>query len=150
MGVTYGGTDLDTTWGFKIAANGLDLSPTTTRKIFQVIPGVDGARFFNFELEPRTIVIRGIVRGTSQSDLMAKIIGLDAAVDLRSFAAATNTTTYASIQKTNKVLSVPSFGALSFEWCTCDSMKTNFKQPRIFRFDAEVILTFTQWRPFSP
>lgn len=147
-GLLINTTDLSGgSYGFYIAKDGVSIGFAPSRRITETIPGIDGELYINTELDPRPISIRGVIIGTSQSDMYTKLLALDALVT-GSF----NTTpdaNFISPTRTEFSVTVPSFGSKKFANCSFAGGEIEYLGPRALTWYAVLTLRFVQSRPFT-
>lgn len=148
MGMKWGTIDFETTYNFKISADGFDLQAPEVRHEFMVIPGIDGIRDFNAELGARSIVVRGVIIGTSNSDMYTKLIGLEN--ELLGTLSATTDANFIAPTRALKDLTIPSFGSKKFPNCRCIGWRIlKYFGKRILCKELELEIRFLQTRPFT-
>lgn len=146
-GLIVNSTDLQSSYGFYIARDGVSVGFAPSRRIVETIPGVDGELYFNTELDARPISIRGVVVGTSQSDMYTKLINIDAV-----FTGSLGTTpdaNFISPARAEFTLTIPSFGSKKFANCSFAGGEIEYLGPRILTWYAILNLRFVQSRPFT-
>ena len=146
MGLVFGTTDLEATYGFKIEPNGVNVPGAQYTPVVVTIPGKHGVTGIDRRAQPRRIRITGIIEGTSQADLQNKIEGLSNELEagIGSLPSSTNTTGY-----TEKNLQIPGF-TRKFP-CVYERMEVEYIGARMISGNkvARVTLTFYQSAPIS-
>ena len=144
MGLVFGTTDLETTYGFQIIPNGVDVPGARYNPVVVKIPGKHGVVGIDHVAQPRRITISGIIQGTSQSDLQSKIEGLS---DELAAGIATQPTSDQTSGYTEKNLQIPGF-TRKFP-CVYESMEVEYIGSRMAPGVkvARVTLTFYQSIP---
>ncbi|RMD51981.1 hypothetical protein D6827_00985 [Candidatus Parcubacteria bacterium] len=73
MGLVWGTTDFETSFGFKIKKNGVKINQIRMNHTMINIPGLVGVKLVDSQPTTRTISITGYIIAVSNSDLMTKI-----------------------------------------------------------------------------
>lgn len=147
-GLLINATDVEgASYRFYIAKDGVTVGFAPSRRITETIPGTDGEWYINTELDPRPISIRGVIIGTSQSDMYTKLLALDALVT-----GSLNTTpdaNFISPSRAEFTLTIPSFGSKKFANCSFAGGEIEYLGPRVLTWYAVLTLRFVQSRPFT-
>ncbi len=141
-GVKIDSTDISSSYGFKVLRDGVTANPAPARRVNVTAPGIDGDKYINVEAGPRPITIRGVIQGTSQSDMYTKIFGLEAML-LGSFGSASATTP----ARAEFTITVPNFGSIKFGNCSYDGMEIEYVGPREIATVCIVTIRFIQSVP---
>lgn len=141
-GVLIDSTDLSTSYGFKVLRDGVTANPAPARRVSVTVPGIDGEKYINVEAGPRPISIRGVIQGSSQSDMYTKIFTLEALL-FGSFGSGAA----ASPARTEVTITVPNFGSRKFANCSYDGMEIEYIGPREKTAICVVTLKFIQSVP---
>ena len=149
-GVTYGGVDLESTYNFKvIGEGGYDFRPARMRINKVTIPGQDGDFYLGATLDVRPITVVGFMEGSSHSDLVTKLIGLDG--ELCGSFGTTPDANYIAPARALKTLVIPNFGTETFTNCQYqDTIRVDWPGGRFEIATWAVIgVVFLQMRPFT-
>lgn len=147
MGVVWGASDWESNYNFKLLSpGGVKIGPTPVEIISEHIAGTDGNRYFNAELMPRQIVLRGIMSAANQATLWSNLVDLEDEV-IGSLVESDNPSTYASPTRTEKSLTIPGHTGV---YNHCVGTTFEFEEVGDRMLDATVIITvtITQNRPF--
>lgn len=149
MGLIFGSTDLQTTYGFYIAQDGVDLQSPEVKDNDLTVPGVDGVRHVNPELGAREITVRGFVLKDTPANAQTALVGLENEL-LGTLSTGTDTTNWISPTRALKDLTLPTFGSTKFQNCKCVSWRViKWWGPRLASSTVEVEIRFKQTRPFT-
>ena len=149
-GVTYDGVDLESTYNFKVIGDGgYDFRMARMRVNKVTISGQDGDAFLGATLDVRPITVVGFLEGSSHSDLVNKLIGLDGAI-CGSFGT-TPDANFIAPARALKTLVIPNFGTETFPNCIyVDNIRADWPGGRFEIATWAVIgLVFLQLRPFT-
>lgn len=146
-GLIFGTTDFKTSFNLEVTV--FDAPPATVREVFEVIPGQDGHDDINDYLEPRLITVEGFISGSSNADLMTKLINLEA--EFYGSYGATPDPNFIAPTRAAKDLRAPGdFGGRKFPNCRYRSMTVKFPgDKRTLATACSLVIRFKQSRPFT-
>lgn len=147
-GYKFGGTDLESTYGFFAHPEGLELSIAQVNLSTMNVPGRHGVYVFSQQAQPRTITVKGYIKGTSPSNVMTKIISLESYLMTDpSFATAPTDNLAGDVETKN--LEIPGISGLAFPSIYIGGELLRPVGARLASSIQEVTLKFWQPLPFT-